>query len=121
LARMVECPRCGETERLRGDRRDEGVEVVCEACECRWPRVPGMTCDRCGGSQVWRGSRALVERSRGTQLSVVGRVDAVLCWVCDRDELEAHERRSGGRLLFPSSLPTVSDDERPGSRGGAEA
>ncbi|MCZ7527969.1 MAG: hypothetical protein M5U14_17265 [Acidimicrobiia bacterium] len=113
---MVRCPSCGEDEALRGRRCDDGVEVTCESCGTRWTRVPGASCDRCGSTEVWVGLRALVERSRGTQLSIVGTVDVTMCWHCDRAVLEEHARRTDNRLLMPSVMPNVSGDHpAPGS------
>jgi ssDNA-binding Zn-finger/Zn-ribbon topoisomerase 1 len=107
---VVSCPSCGEDEALRGERVDDGVCVTCETCRAEWTRFPGRTCDRCGGTEVWFGLRALVERSRGTQVSVVGTVDVTMCWSCDREILEDHANRTNNRLLMPDVMPTISGD-----------
>jgi hypothetical protein len=90
---VVACPRCGESDDLRGEPVDDGVQVTCEACSYRWLRVPGASCDRCGGTDVWKGLRPLLERSRGTQLSITGTVDVTLCWQCDHQVLQNHMQR----------------------------
>jgi hypothetical protein len=118
---VVACPQCGETDDLSGERVDGGVQVTCQACRYQWLRVPGASCDRCGGTDVWKGLRPLLERSRGTQLSITGTVDVTLCWQCDRQVLENHMERSGkSRIVMPDELPTTSGDTprhqpRPGS------
>ena len=118
---VVACPQCGESDDLSGERVDGGVQVTCQACHYQWLRVPGATCDRCGGTDVWKGLRPLLERSRGTQLSITGTVDVTLCWQCDRQVLQNHMDRSGrSRIVMPDELPTTSGDTpryqpRPGS------
>ena len=110
---MVSCPSCGEEAALVGERGEDGVHVTCESCGSQWIRFPGKRCDRCGSTDVWVGLRALVQRSRGTQLSVVGTVDVTMCWHCDREVLEDHERRTNNRLLMPEVMPNVSGDAVP--------
>lgn len=105
---MVHCPTCGEDEALRGERSDNGVDVRCESCGTEWTRVPGASCDRCNGTDIWVGLRALVERSRGTQLSIVGTVDVTMCWSCDREVLEAHAKSMNNKMLMPTTLPNAS-------------
>ena len=108
---VVACPQCGETDDLSGEGVDGGVQVTCQACRYQWLRVPGATCDRCGGTDVWKGLRPLLERSRGTQLSITATVDVTLCWQCDRQVLQNHMERSGrSRIVMPDELPTTSGD-----------
>jgi hypothetical protein len=49
---------------------------------------------------------AIVERSRGTQLSVVGIRMVEKCATCDRDDIERWQRNLP-RPLMPTDLPTV--------------
>jgi hypothetical protein len=60
----------------------------------------------------------LVERSRGTQLSVTGTVEVTMCWRCDRAVLEDHARRTNNRLLMPAVMPNVSGDQMPNAHEG---
>lgn len=114
---MVSCPGCGEEEALRGRPADDGVRVSCESCGAEWTRFPGRSCDRCGGTEMWVGLRALVDRSRGTQLSVTGTVEVAMCWQCDRAVLEDHARRTNNSLLMPAVMPNVSGDAMPERKG----
>lgn len=108
---VVACPRCGGSDDLRGDPVGQGVQVTCDACGYQWLRVPGSSCDRCGSTDVWKGLRPLLERSRGTQLSITGTVDVTLCRHCDHEVLRNHMERSGkSRLIMPDVLPTASGD-----------
>lgn len=51
-------------------------------------------------------AEAIVQRSRDTQLSVVGIQMIQLCEACDRDDLERWQRNLP-RPLMPTDLPTV--------------
>jgi hypothetical protein len=52
---------------------------------------------------------AIVEKSRGTQLSVVGTRRILLCVSCDADTLERwHENRPNP--LMPDQLPTMDSE-----------
>lgn len=52
---------------------------------------------------------AIVEKSRGTQLSVVGTRIVLLCSECDADALDRYHRNRPNPLM-PDELPT-SDSE----------
>ncbi len=95
------CPDCGEQEQLSGRRVEGEVFLTCTRCGYDGPRVARRTCPTCGSDGVVDRPKAVVERSRGTQLSVVGYTTAILCWTCDADTL-AH---SGP--VMPDELPTV--------------
>jgi hypothetical protein len=111
----VACPACGEEEALQGRRADETIAVTCQACSTEWIRDPNRpSCARCGGDDIVSALKAIVEKSRGTQRSVVGTTTIHYCRSCDRDELHAYLAAPGGRLVMPSDLPTTpGDDARP--------
>jgi Zn ribbon nucleic-acid-binding protein len=104
-ARDVRCPSCGEQEELSGRRTDGEILLTCHTCGYDGPRVAQRRCETCGGGDVVERPKALVERSRGTQLSVVGYTTTVLCRVCDADELAAALAHGGA--VLPKELPTV--------------
>jgi hypothetical protein len=104
-ARDVRCPRCGETEELSGRRVDGAIVLTCHTCGYDGPRVASRRCRTCGGSDVVERPKALVERSRGTQLSVVGYTTVGLCRACDADDLAAALKHGG--VVLPEELPTV--------------
>lgn len=54
--------------------------------------------------------QAIVEKSRGTQLSVVGTKIVHLCRACDEAVLERYNRNRPNPLM-PSELPTVNPGE----------
>jgi len=49
---------------------------------------------------------AIVEKGRGTQLSVVGTRTVYLCSMCDAETLERYHRNRPNPLM-PNELPTV--------------
>jgi len=103
---VIRCPRCGEDDRLHGERDGDLVVTTCDACSYSWARRPGTSCLSCGSSEIVVVADPLVDRSRGTQLSITGITERILCRTCDDDELARHRARGGGRMLFPEQLPT---------------
>ncbi len=75
---------------------DEGpFESLRTLQQCRSPNVP----------------LAIIEKGRGTQLSVVGVRSVTLCSVCDSDKLRRyHDNRPNP--LMPDELPTIAPEER---------
>jgi Zn ribbon nucleic-acid-binding protein len=104
-ARNVVCPRCGEQDELSGRRVDGEVVLTCGRCGYDGPRVARRSCPTCGGGDVVERPKAVVERSRGTQLSVVGYMAVSLCETCDADTLAAALAHGGA--VMPTELPTV--------------
>jgi Zn ribbon nucleic-acid-binding protein len=101
----VRCPSCGEQEELTGRRSEGQILLHCLTCGYDGPRTAARRCRTCGGDDVVERPKALVERARGTQLSVVGYSTVALCRTCDADDL-ARAIQHGGAVL-PKELPTV--------------
>lgn len=102
----IECPECGEDERLVGERSDDGlIALTCEACGRTWTRDPSPRCPTCGADDLFAALKAIVEKSRGTQLSVVGTEVVHLCLACDAELLA--EYRISRSPLMPDDLPTL--------------
>lgn len=99
------CPACGEADELDGRRVETGIEITCGRCATKWVRDPSPRCDRCGGDDLEAAIKAIVEKSRGSQLSIVATQVVDLCRVCD-DELLAGYRISRSPLM-PDQLPTT--------------
>lgn len=102
----IACPSCGESEDLRGTRGDETIAMVCESCGNRWERSLAPTCPSCGETRMRTVPLAIVEKGRGTQLSVVGTRPVHLCVDCDADTLERWQRNRPNPLM-PDQLPTA--------------
>lgn len=101
----IVCPSCGETEDLRGSRGEGAIAMSCDRCGHRWERNLAPTCPTCGGTDMRTVPLAILEKGRGTQLSVVGTRPVHLCVDCDRDTLERWQRNRPNPLM-PDELPT---------------
>lgn len=93
MAEIV-CIECGVDDHLTGSRTDDGlIRLRCSSCDVSWLRNPNPHCERCGGSDMEAAPKVLLERSRGTQMSIQGIQREFLCRVCDAERLA--NRRSG--------------------------
>lgn len=102
----LSCPGCGETDDLGGARDGDLIIVTCGGCGTSWGRDPSPRCQTCGGDDLQAVPLAIVEKSRGTQLSVVGTRNVNLCSVCDADALDRYHRNRPNPLM-PDELPTM--------------
>lgn len=106
----IVCPSCGEADRLRGERGDDGVTISCLACGNAWLRDLTPSCPTCGGTDLQPVPLAILQRGRGTQLSIVGTRTIRLCYVCDVDEITRwHKNRPNP--LMPAEIPTIGSLE----------
>ena len=103
------CPAWGERDDLRGERRDALIALVCQVCDAEWVRDPAArpTCERCGGDDMREAAQALVEKSRGTQLSIQSFRQVWLCPSCDSERYDKY--KVSNRPLPPDELPIESE------------
>lgn len=106
----IACPSCGESEDLSGEPTPDGTRLTCGACTTSWLRSGDPRCATCGSSDLQTVPLAIVERSRGTQLSIVGTRPIDLCSVCDAHELALYHARRPNPLM-PKQLPTVGPEQ----------
>ena len=103
----IACPGCGEEENLRGwsagPAGTEQVTVECETCGLSWVRDLTPFCAKCGSEDVRPALRSIVDKSRGTQLSIQSMSMEYLCTVCDAEELAVWNRSN--TPLAPIELP----------------
>jgi hypothetical protein len=116
MATDITCPVCGEDVDLSGIRGEAEITVTCGACGQRWSRSLEPRCPGCGRTDLVAVPKAIVERSRGTQLSVVGIQMLELCPGCDRDDIERWQKNLP-RPLMPTDLPTIGNID-PDAVGG---
>jgi Zn ribbon nucleic-acid-binding protein len=94
------CPNCATDDHLRGERRDSVIVITCAACGLSWDRPVAPHCGTCGSTDVVAHPVPLLERSRGTQMSITAMHIETLCRTCDADRLaergEGHLPRSLG-------------------------
>lgn len=114
MAIDIACPMCGEEDDLAGTRAGEHIAIECGRCGGSWTRPLSPTCPACGGDDLQTVPVAIVEKGRGTQLSVVGIRTEEMCWDCDRATIDRWQANRPNPLM-PDELPTVDDaGERPG-------
>jgi hypothetical protein len=109
----IACPSCGETEALSGVATDEGTALTCDECSATWLRSRSGLCPTCGSEDLQTVPLAIVERSRGTQLSIVGTRPIALCSVCDAERLDRYHAHRPNPLM-PDELPTVGPEQMAG-------
>ncbi|MFQ5556865.1 MAG: hypothetical protein ACE5GB_05070 [Acidimicrobiales bacterium] len=100
---LVTCPSCEEDEDLLGSDDGGTITVTCGRCGCVWERDLEPRCDRCGSTGVREALQAIVDKSRGTQLSIQSMRLVHLCPECDADRLAEYLRSN--RPLPPAELP----------------
>ncbi len=105
----IRCPQCSESEDLSGERDDELIHLTCGACGATWERDLSPACSRCGGDDLQAVPLAIVEKGRGTQLSVVGTRIIHLCYVCDATMIEQWQRNRPNPLM-PDELPNAGGE-----------
>jgi hypothetical protein len=97
----IVCERCGTDDHLSGTPIEgDLIELTCEACGITWTRDPRPVCPACGGHDLEAAPRLIVEKSRGSQMSIQGVQREFLCRVCDADRLVV--KRDG---YLPDRLP----------------
>ena len=102
----IRCPNCGEAEALTGRREGDVILLACGRCHHEWERDPSPSCSSCGSRTLRPVPLAILEKSRGTQLSVIGTRTIHLCPECDAATLERwHANRPNP--LMPDELPTI--------------
>ncbi|HEX9711657.1 MAG TPA: hypothetical protein VGB52_03770 [Actinomycetota bacterium] len=106
MTRAIACPACGEAEDIRGERDGDVIMLTCDACAHRWERDPRPTCPQCGGRDLVEAPKAVVQKVRGDQMSVVGYTKVQLCRVCDAPLIEQLARSNAA--LPPDAMPVVS-------------
>lgn len=81
------CPQCGEDDDLAGVRRDDVIAITCGRCGLSWDRDPSPSCPTCGSTDVRAAVQAVLDKSRGTQLSIQSLQVIHLCPDCDAERL----------------------------------
>lgn len=105
----ISCPECEETENLQGSPSAGSIRMSCGECGAVWNRRFASRCASCGGDDLQTVPLAIVEKSRGTQLSVVGTRPVNLCSVCD-DVALRHYHDHRPNPLMPTDLPTIGEE-----------
>lgn len=104
---LVTCPSCAEDENLTGSSDGDAITITCGRCGCVWERDLTPRCPTCGRSDVREAFQAIVDKSRGTQLSIQSMRLVHLCPDCDADRLAMYLQSNSP--LPPPELPVDPD------------
>ena len=111
------CPNCGEEENLSGDSKEtdrkESITVTCGECGVEWERDLKPQCSKCGTRDLRVAVRSIVDKSRGTQLSIQSLSVVYLCPSCDKEEVAAWNQSN--TPLPPVELPYDVEQFKVGS------
>ena len=77
------------------------IEITCGSCGTVWARDLTPRCDTCGRTDLRDALQAILDKSRGTQLSIQGMKVVWLCPDCDAEKL---------RRWLDSNVPLPPDD-----------
>ncbi|MEL7156142.1 MAG: hypothetical protein AAFN30_06025 [Actinomycetota bacterium] len=102
------CARCGEDDDLAGEQLDGEITITCRSCGLVWERDLTPRCERCGSDEVRPAFQSILEKSRGTQLSMQSVRLIHLCPHCEPDRLAAYIRSN--TALPPDELPVTPKD-----------
>ena len=84
MAREIVCPRGGPDDDLAGAPVGDGtLRLTCADCRIEWIRDPRPKCPSCGGDDLYHRPQVIVEKSRGTQMSIQGVHVEYGCYACD--------------------------------------
>lgn len=87
------CPRCETDEHLQGERSDDVIHISCTGCGLTWDRDLSPKCVSCGAESEHTISEPVIEKARGTQLSIVGMTTTYYCHGCYKREYLNREYR----------------------------
>ena len=108
MATDISCANCGEDDNLRGSRDGEIITVTCEECGLVWDRDLTPKCATCGSTDVRAAFQSILEKSRGTQLSIQSMKLIHLCPTCDEDRLAEYIKSN--TPIPPDVLPVTPRD-----------
>jgi hypothetical protein len=97
------CPRCDSDDHLTGERDGEIIHITCSECAVSWDRDLQPKCPTCGNEDVRATPKAIVQKARGTQLSIMSFETVHLCPKCDADLWE--EQKQTNSPIAPTENP----------------
>ncbi|MDH4169205.1 MAG: hypothetical protein OEW42_06390 [Acidimicrobiia bacterium] len=102
------CAKCGEEDELLGTRDGDTITITCESCGLVWDRDLTPRCPICGSDDVRPAFKAILDKSRGTQLSIQSMRLLYLCPDCDREQLAVYQQSN--TPIPPDELPVTPRD-----------
>jgi hypothetical protein len=102
MALEIICPSCARDDDLSGEPVDDGtLQLTCSACQITWARDPRPKCPICGGDDLYHVPQVILEKSRGTQMSIQG---IHLEYGCHRCQPKDVRVRGGSTHHLPGRL-----------------
>jgi len=102
MALEIVCPTCGTDDHVSGSPLDDGqIRLTCAACKIEWTRDPRPRCPKCGGDDLYHRPQVILEKSRGSQMSIQGIHVEYGCHACDPVEVKV---RGGRTTHLPDRL-----------------
>jgi|TARA_R110002110_G_scaffold160258_3_gene358622 transposase-like protein len=102
MALDIVCPTCESDEHLNGEPVGDGLlRLTCSACKVQWTRDPRPKCPICGGDDLYHLPQVILEKSRGTQMSIQGIHLEYGCHQCQPKEVKV---RGGSMHHLPGRL-----------------
>ncbi|HSM67345.1 MAG TPA: hypothetical protein VK860_13640 [Ilumatobacteraceae bacterium] len=98
----IVCPSCGTDDALTGEPLPTGeIRLTCADCRVQWTRDPRPRCPSCGGDDLYHRPQVILEKSRGSQMSIQGIHVEYGCHDCDPPEVRI---RGGNTNHLPERL-----------------
>ena len=94
---------------MTGRQVGQTIFISCQQCLLEWERDLSPRCSSCAASDVRPAFEAVVEKSRGSQLSMQSARLVYLCVTCDAAKLADYHRTSSP--LMPAELPTLDEHD----------
>ena len=102
MALEIVCPSCGTDDDLSGSPLDDGrIGLTCAACRIQWTRDPRPRRPTCGGDDLYPRPQVILDKSRGSQMSIQGIHVEYGCHRCDPPEVRV---RGGRTTHLPERL-----------------
>ena len=102
MALEIVCPQCGTDDDLTGEPGEEGlIELTCHVCRVSWTRDPRPRCPICGGDDLYHRPQVILEKSRGSQMSIQGIHVEYGCHRCEPLDVKV---RGGADTHLPDRL-----------------
>ena len=102
MALDIVCPSCGTDDDVSGAPLDDGqIRLTCAGCKVEWTRDPRPRCPKCGGDDLYHRPQVILEKSRGSQMSIQGIHVEYGCHTCDPVEVKV---RGGRTTHLPDRL-----------------
>lgn len=81
---LVVCPKCGEDDRIRGERSGDTIRITCEVCSTSWDRDVSRRCIDCKSERLRYSPIPTWSAGRGTMQTPSGERESWTCKACGK-------------------------------------